>query len=97
MEGYSCLLPSGAPDSLVHHRIAIVAVRCVISFHIGRCRSLLLRARWCTGHCPVHTRQSGAPSQPLELATCHALITRTTVAAGAVGSPDSPVHHRTVR
>jgi hypothetical protein len=40
----------------------------------------------------VHTGQSDAPNRLLELATCRALIARTTVAAGAVGSPDSPVH-----
>jgi hypothetical protein len=72
MEGYCCLLPSGAPDSVMHHRTATVAVRCVISFHIGRIRPLLLGARWRIG-------QSGAPSRPLELATCRVLIARTTV------------------
>ena len=82
----------GSPDSPVHHRTATVHVRCVISFHIWRSRSLLLGAGWRTGHCPVHTGQSGAPSRPLERATCHALITRTTVGAGAVGSPDSLVN-----
>jgi hypothetical protein len=30
-------------------------------------------------------------------ATCRVLIARTTVGVGAVGSSDSPVHHRTVR
>jgi hypothetical protein len=45
----------------------------------------------------VHRTLSGAPKRPLELATCRTLITWTTIAAGAVGSPDSPVHHRTVR
>jgi hypothetical protein len=45
----------------------------------------------------AHRTQSGAPSRQLERATCRALIVRTTVGAGAVGSPDSPVHHRTVR
>jgi hypothetical protein len=40
-----------------------------------------------------HRTLSGAPSRPLERATCRALIMRTTVAAGAVGSPDSPVNY----
>jgi hypothetical protein len=40
----------------------------------------------------AHRTLSGAPSRPLERATCRALIARTTVAAGAVGSPDSPVN-----
>jgi hypothetical protein len=57
----------------------------------------ILRCYRRTGHCPVHTGQSGAPSRPLELATCRFLIARTTIAAGAIASPDSPVHHRTVR
>jgi hypothetical protein len=39
---------------------------------------------------------SGAPSRPLERAMCYALITWTTIALGAVGSPDSPLHHQTV-
>jgi hypothetical protein len=47
----------------------------------------------------VHTRQSGASSRPLELATCRALIARTTVGywrswlTGQSGAPpDSPVN-----
>jgi hypothetical protein len=86
LEGQSCLLLVGAPDSLVHHRTATVAFQCVISFQIGRIRPLLLGTGWRTG-------QSGAPSRPLEQATCRALIARTTVAAGAVGSSDSPVNY----
>jgi hypothetical protein len=69
----------------------------VISFHIGRSRPLPLGIGWRTGHCPVHTAQSGASSRPLERAKCRTLIARTTIATGVVGSPDSPVHHRTVR
>jgi hypothetical protein len=42
LEGNSCLLSSGAPDSPMHHRTANVHVRCAISFHIGRIRPLLL-------------------------------------------------------
>jgi hypothetical protein len=63
----------------VVHRTTTVHVRCTISFLIGRSRPLLPRAGWRTGHCPVHTGQSGAPSRPLEQATCRALIARTTV------------------
>jgi hypothetical protein len=98
-EVHSCLLSSGAPDSPVHHRTTTVHVWCAISFHIGRIRPLLLGAGWSTGHCPVHTGQSGAPSRPLELATCRALITRTTVGrwrswlTGQSGAPpDSPMN-----
>jgi hypothetical protein len=53
----------------------------------------------CTPDSPVHTRQSGAPSRPLEWATCCALIARTTVGrwrswlTGQSGAPpDSPVN-----
>jgi hypothetical protein len=74
-----------------------VHVWCAISFQIRRIRPLLSGAGWRTGHSPVHTGQSGAPSRPLERATCRTLIVRTTVGAGAVGSPGSPMHHRTVR
>jgi hypothetical protein len=63
----------------MHHRTTTVHVRCAISFHIGRIRPLLLGAGWHTGHCPVYTGQSGAPSRPLELATCRTLIAWTTV------------------
>jgi hypothetical protein len=84
-------------DSPVHHRTVTVAVRCAIAFQIRRVRPFVLGARWHTGHCPMHTRQSGAPNRLLEQATCRELIARTTVGAGAIGSPDSPVHHQTVR
>jgi hypothetical protein len=60
LEGKSCLLSGGAPDSPVHHRTTTVHVRCVFSFHSWRSRPLQLRAGWRTGHCPVHTGQSGA-------------------------------------
>jgi hypothetical protein len=45
----------------------------------------------------AHRTLSGAPSRPLAWATRRARIARPTVALAAVGSPDSPVHHRTVR
>jgi hypothetical protein len=35
------------------------------SFHIGRSRPLVIRASWLTGHCPVHTGQSGMTIRPL--------------------------------
>jgi hypothetical protein len=92
-EGNSCLLSGGAPDSPVHHRTITVACPVRISFHSWRSRPLDLRAGWCTGHCPVHTGQSGAPSRPLAWATRRARIARPTVALVAVGSPDSPVNY----
>jgi hypothetical protein len=45
----------------------------------------------------AHQTLSGAPSRPLVWATRRPRIVRPTVALAAVGSPDSPVHHRTVR
>jgi hypothetical protein len=63
----------------VVHRTVTVAVRCAIYFHIWRIRSLVLRIGWRTGHCPVHTGQSGVPNRPLARATCRALIARPTV------------------
>jgi hypothetical protein len=60
-------LPSAGWCSPVHHRTVPVAVRCVIAFQIRRIRPLQLQARWRTGHCLVHTGQSGAPRRSLEL------------------------------
>jgi hypothetical protein len=100
LEGTSCLLSSGAPHSPVHHRTATVAVRCAISFHMGRSRPLGLGTSWRTGHCAVHTRQSSVPNRPLARATCRALIARPTVGRwrrwliGRSGAPsDSPVNY----
>jgi hypothetical protein len=50
----------------------------------------------------AHRTLSGAhrtvrcPCRPLARATCRPQIARPTVALATVGSPDSPVHHRTV-
>ena len=97
MEGQTCLLSDGAPDSPVHHQTVTVACPVWISLLIWRSRPLQLWAGWRTGHCPVHTGQSGAPSRPLARATRRPRIARPTVVLAVVGSPDSPVHHRTVR
>jgi hypothetical protein len=45
----------------------------------------------------AHQTLSGAPYRPLGRATRRPWIARPTIALAAVGSPDSPVHHRTVR
>jgi hypothetical protein len=45
----------------------------------------------------AHRTLSGAPCRSLARATRRPRIVRPTVALAAVGSPDSPVHHRTVR
>jgi hypothetical protein len=92
-EGYPCLLSGGAPDSPLHHQTTTVHVRCAISFLFWRRRLLQSRGSWCTGHCPVHTGQSGAPCRPLARATRRLWIARPTVALAAVGSPDSPVNY----
>jgi hypothetical protein len=78
---------SGAPpDTTVH-------VQCTISFQFWRSRPLQLSAGWRTGHCPIHTGQSGAPCRPLARATRRTRIARPTVALAAVGSPDSLVNY----
>jgi hypothetical protein len=46
----------------VVHRTTTVACPVWISFHSWCSRLLDLRAGWRTGHCPVHTGQSGAPA-----------------------------------
>jgi hypothetical protein len=68
-----------------------------ISFLFWRRRPLQIRGSWRTKHCPVHTGQSGAPCRPLARATRRPWIAWPTVVLAADGSPDSPVHHRTVR
>ena len=93
MEGNSCLLSGGAPDSPVHHRTSTVHCPVRISFLKWHSRPLQNCSCWRTGHCPVHTGQSGAPSRPLAGATRRARIARPTVALVAVGSPDSPVNY----
>jgi hypothetical protein len=45
----------------------------------------------------AHQTLSGVPNRPLLQATCRPRIARPTVALATVGSPDSLVHHRTVR
>jgi hypothetical protein len=91
-EDNSCLLSGGAPDSPVCHRTGTVQYPVQIAFLNWRCRTLKIWSRWRTGHCPVHIGQSGAPHQTVGSTTRHARIARPTV-----GSPDSSVHHQTVR
>jgi hypothetical protein len=54
--------------NLAFCRLAHRTVRCTtehcpvrISFLVWRSRLLEIQSRWRTGHCPVHTEQSGAP------------------------------------
>jgi hypothetical protein len=60
-------------------------------------RQFLPSVEWRTGHCPVHTEQFGVPNRLLAQATCRPLISLLTVGSGGSDSPDSPVHHWTVR
>jgi hypothetical protein len=64
-EGNSCLLSGGAPDSPVCHLTGTVQCPVQIAFLNWRSRPLKIWSRWRTGHCPVHTGQSGAPIRPL--------------------------------
>jgi hypothetical protein len=75
--------------SPVHHRTCTVHGPMQIAFLKWHSRPLHSCSRWRTG-------QSGASCRPLERATHRPRIWRPTVALAAVGSLDSPVHHRTV-
>jgi hypothetical protein len=101
LEGQTCLLSGGAPDSLMHHWTVTVAVRCAISFQIRCIRPLVLGVGWRTGHCPVvHTGQSGVPNRPLLRATRRPRIAQPTVCAGdhwltgqSGAPPNSPMNY----
>jgi hypothetical protein len=84
----------------VHHRTITVAVWCAISFLFWRIRPLVLGVDWRTGHCPVHTGQSGVPNRPVLRATRRPWIVWPTVGAGdrwltgqSGAPPDSPVNY----
>jgi hypothetical protein len=97
MEGYPCLLSSGALDSPVRHRTTTIVCP-VRDFLPNRAQPTVappgqMAHRTLSGaHRIVRCTQS-----TIGAATCPALIARTTVGAGAIGSSDSSVHHRTVR
>jgi hypothetical protein len=57
-------------------------------FHTENSRPLQLQARWRTG-------QSGAPCRPLARPRVARRLRGRPLALATVGSPDSPVHHRT--
>jgi hypothetical protein len=77
----------------VAHRTDTVHGLVQIAFLKWHSRPLQNCSRWRTGHCPMHTGQSGASCRPLERATRRPRIWRPTVALAAVGSPDSPVNY----
>jgi hypothetical protein len=89
---------SGAPpDSPVHHRTDTIQCPVQIAFLNWRSRPLRIWSRWRTGHCPVHTGQSGAPIRPLARPCVTRRLRSRPLARPTVGSLDSPVPHRTVR
>jgi hypothetical protein len=84
----------------VHHRTVTVAVRCAISFLLWHIRPLDLGVGWRTGHCPMHTGQSGVPNRLLLRVTRRPRIARLIVGAGdrwltgqSGAPPDSPVNY----
>jgi hypothetical protein len=64
-----------------------------ISFLFWRSRPLETWSHWCTGHCPVHTGQSGAPIRPLAQPRVTCGLRGRPLARPTVGSPDSPVNY----
>jgi hypothetical protein len=65
-----------------------------ISFLFWRSRPLKTWSRWRTGHCPVHTGQSGAPIRPLARHASRADCAADRWLTGQSGaSPDSPVNY----
>jgi hypothetical protein len=81
----------------VCHRTGTVQCPVQIAFLNWRSRPLKIWSHWRTGHCPVHTGQSGAPIRPLALPRVTRGLRGRPLARPTVGSPDSAVHHQTVR
>jgi hypothetical protein len=77
---------------LVHRTVRCTTGHCPvrISFLIWRSRPLQSWSRWRTG-------QSGAPSDRWHLPPVARGFRGRPLARPTVGSPDSPMHHRTVR
>jgi hypothetical protein len=76
----------------VHHRTSPVHCPVQIAFLNWRSRPLKTWSRWRTGHCPVHTGQSGAPIRPLARPRVTRGLCGRPLAQSNVGSPDSPVN-----
>jgi hypothetical protein len=77
----------------VHHRTSISHIRCAISLLFWRSRPLHIRGGWHTGYCPVHTRQSGAPTDRWSGPRVARGLRGRPLAQSTVGSPDSPVNY----
>jgi hypothetical protein len=75
---------SGAPPDIV---------RCGFLSFFGEADRWQPWSRWRTGHCPVHTGQSGAPSRPLARPRVPRGSRSRPLARLTVGSPDSPVNY----
>jgi hypothetical protein len=100
LEGNSCLLSGGAPDSPMHHRTSTIHYPVRISFLKWLSRPLQNCGSWRTGHYSVHTGQSGAPCRPLERATrCPRILAADRWSSGrwltglSGAPPDSPVNY----
>jgi hypothetical protein len=65
----------------------------LIAFLFWRSRPLTIWSRWRTGHCLVHTGQSGAPIRPLARPCVTRGLRDRQLARSTVGSPDSPVNY----
>jgi hypothetical protein len=78
---------------LAHRTVRCTTGHCLvrISFLLWRSRPLALWSRWRTGHCLVHTGQSGAPSDRWLLPRVARGFRGRPLARPTVGSPDSPV------
>jgi hypothetical protein len=75
---------SGAPPD---------TVRCGFPSLFGEADRWQPWSRWRTGHCPVHTGQSGAPSRPLARPRVPHGSRSRPLARPTVRSPDSPVNY----
>jgi hypothetical protein len=81
----------------VAHRTGTIHSPVQIAFLKWRSRPLKIWSRWRTGHCPVHTGQSGAPIRLLARPRVTRGLHDRPLVRPTVGSPDNPVHHWTVR
>jgi hypothetical protein len=75
---------SGAPPD---------TVRCGFPSLFGEADRWQPWSRWSTGHCPMHTEQSGAPSRPLARPCVPCGSRSRPLARLTVGSLDSPVNY----
>jgi hypothetical protein len=78
---------------LAHRTVQCTTGHCPvrISFLIWRSRPLQSWSRWRTGHCLVHTGQSGVPFDRWHLPRVARGFCGRLLAQPTVGSPDSPV------